>query len=381
MSFRDILRKLIPIGRKEAREQYKLFNQKIEELQRQLKVQRQWQEAALQDQQDLLEKILLTVREFCESKDTENLAIQTSQQEILLCLQDQAGMMEQADQKLQEIIEGDIFRRIEFLQTRMVYLEHLIQSNMLDIKQQQNSSTYQFILRMRELFPLMIVDSPKGFVRMGRKNDGGYVMLDDFENREIAYSIGIADDVSWDTAMTERGIEVYMYDHTIDGIQDGNERFHFFRTGLCAEGAQTDCLKSLPELMQDNGHSEQYGMILKIDIEGAEWDVLCSLDEEILKHFSQIVFEFHGLIFPENEEKIRLAMSHLNLTHQLVHIHGNNFGSYIQLGGAILPELIEGTYLLREEYQFIPSGKDFRWKPDSANNCYLPDIFLGSWNV
>lgn len=33
-------------------------------------------------------------------------------------------------------------------------------------------------------------------IRVGRNNDGGYVMVDDFDGIEAAYSIGINDDVS-----------------------------------------------------------------------------------------------------------------------------------------------------------------------------------------
>lgn len=47
MLFRDVLRKLVPIGRKEAREQYCQLNQKLAELQTQLEEFRQWQKASL----------------------------------------------------------------------------------------------------------------------------------------------------------------------------------------------------------------------------------------------------------------------------------------------------------------------------------------------
>lgn len=302
-------------------------------------------------------------------------------QEILESLQMLSYKSGRLEEELQNIRTGDLFRRIEYIQWKLGNLEYLIQSNLLRDDEQQKSSDYQFILRMRALFPLMSIDHQKGFSRIGKDFDGGYVMLDDFEHRKIAYSFGIADDVSWDLDIARRGIDVYMYDHTINALPEHNERFHFSPIGLCAGNVQAERLKSLSDLIRENGHSTEYGMILKCDIEGAEWDVLCDIEEDELKHFSQIVFEFHSLISREQEDKITKSMLKLNKTHQLVHIHANNHGRYLSLGGIVMPDLLECTYLLREEYQFKKHSGIVREKFDQANNEYIPDIFLGAWDI
>ena len=36
-------------------------------------------------------------------------------------------------------------------------------------------------------------------------------------------------------------------------------------------------LQTLDAMLNDNGHSETDGMILKMDVEGCEWDVLDSI--------------------------------------------------------------------------------------------------------
>ena len=97
--------------------------------------------------------------------------------------------------------------------------------------------------------------------------------------------------------------------------------------------------------------------------------------------FSQIVFEFHGLTDMKKEEHIRTAMAKLNKTHQLVHLHANNYGTYRLLGGVILPELLEGTYLLRSEYEFSGSPESVLTEQDEVNCPYLADIYLGKWNA
>lgn len=283
---------------------------------------------------------------------------------------------------IHEIRTGDIFCRIESIQGKQVRLENTLQRNLLSIEDQMHSEEYAFISRMRALFPVQQVVHDGGFVRIGRAHDGGYVMLNDFSGSKIAYSIGIADDVSWDQNIADLGFDVYMYDHTIQDIPYHADFLHYFNIGLGAKSDPTmPHLKTLSQMMAENDHWDDYNIILKIDIEGAEWDFLIEVDEKLLTHFSQIVFEFHGLILPENESKIKSAMDKLNKTHQLVHLHPNNYGDYLQIGGKVLPELIEGTYLLRSKYQFFNAEKSFPTQQDEANAVYLPDIYLGNWDT
>ena len=52
-------------------------------------------------------------------------------------------------------------------------------------------------------------------ILLGKKGNGCYVILDDFENIKYAYSFGIDNNVNFDKALADRGIDIYMYDHTI----------------------------------------------------------------------------------------------------------------------------------------------------------------------
>ena len=55
----------------------------------------------------------------------------------------------------------------------------------------------EYIKRIREHFPMKDVEG-FDYIRVGRDNDGGYVMVNDFDDVKNAYSCGINDDVSWD---------------------------------------------------------------------------------------------------------------------------------------------------------------------------------------
>lgn len=400
MAFRNFLRKIVPVSSAENREQYSELHGQIEDLKNQLESFRLDSLERIQQTEAQCEKYMLTERQQLggalskladEQSYHSNLLSEIDSSykaaiQILSCnhdvINDCKAMQAQMSETLHEVAQGDIFRRIEFLQNRLIILESIIQESQLPDTDQISSLKFAFIERMRGLFPVMHVDGGYHFVRVGRKNDGGYVMVDDFKNRKIAYSIGIADDVSWDRDMAKRGFEVYMYDHTIDGLPENNDKFHYFKTGLGSSANLLDpSMKTLDRMLQDNGHENERGMVLKVDIEGAEYDVFSEIDESVLNRFSQIVIEFHGLVQSEHEQKIKGALEKLNQTHQLVHLHPNNYGSYMLSGHKVLPELIEATYLLKTEYKFEHKKMCFPTELDMINCIYLPDIILGTWDT
>ena len=66
----------------------------------------------------------------------------------------------------------------------------------------------------------------KKLILLGEKRDGSYVLLNDFVNIKIAYSIGISTIIQFDNELAKRGIDVFMYDHTINGLVYNNHKFH-----------------------------------------------------------------------------------------------------------------------------------------------------------
>ena len=62
-------------------------------------------------------------------------------------------------------------------------------------------------------------------VLIGDKSGGCYVLLDDFKNIKIAYSFGIGNLISFDKALADKGINVYMYDHTINSLPYQHTKF------------------------------------------------------------------------------------------------------------------------------------------------------------
>jgi hypothetical protein len=111
-------------------------------------------------------------------------------------------------------------------------------------------------------------------ILVGPKRDGCYVLLNDFTNIKYAYSFGIERKIQFDKYLADKGIDVYMYDHTIDSLPYNNIKFHWKKIGITGRNKSNRLMKSLEELIIENGHSSEKNMILKIDVEHAEWESL-----------------------------------------------------------------------------------------------------------
>ncbi len=208
------------------------------------------------------------------------------------------------------------------------------------------------------------------YVRIGNKNDGGYIMLDDFVNIDAAYSFGISGDVSWDKDVAKKGIDVYMFDHTIDMPPEFNDRFYYSKIGVGIKDNTFCNIKSLNKILEDTRHINDNNLIMKMDIEGNEWDVINSISSEILMKFKQITIEFHGLS-EKNKIKNKIkVLKKINKTHQSVWLHGNNFGYALKRDDVIYPNVVEITFARRKEYKFSKL-RDLQLILDAPNN---PDI-------
>lgn len=217
----------------------------------------------------------------------------------------------------------------------------------------------------------------RDFVRIGKDFDGGYIMLDDFSPNQVAYSFGIADDVSWDMAMAQRGIPVYMYDPSITALPARHPLFHFTPQGLCAAKDTKARYATLADLLERNGHLDHPSLILKMDIENAEWDVLAELPDSILQSFAQMTFELHSahrhLANPgAQREKVLHTLARLKTFHEPVHLHLNNNGNIILMGGYPVPELLEVTYVRKGGYRFGPCTRRFPTPLDQPCMPHLP---------
>lgn len=240
------------------------------------------------------------------------------------------------------------------------------------IKETVEYNRYQTIIAL--LKPKKV--NHRTFIRVGKKGDGGYTMLDypDWALIESAYSFGISNDVSWDNDIADRGITVYMYDHTIDELPKQHSHFRYFKWGVTGFQKNNE-LKTLKEFLKINGHEQSQQLILKMDIEGNEWDVLDETDSDTIHQFSQIIFELHDITNPSRYSTIIRVLEKINLTHQSVHIHYNNHKPPLMLGDLVLSWAIEILFVRRCDVEFSDGNAIFPTPIDQPNHALLPDIF------
>jgi hypothetical protein len=223
--------------------------------------------------------------------------------------------------------------------------------------------------RLRQLFPLKVLNNIS-WKRFGSSGDGGYLLSDDISESDICISLGIGDNYSFDIDMAKRCSQVLMFDHTITPPTPIASNMIFEKIGIAAVEAKgfTTIEKIISKL------PERSDLILKIDVEGAEWKVLESLTLETLSRFRQIAAEFHNLhsIHDSNQfSQIVNSLSKISQSHLLVNFHVNNWASYQMVAGVPFPDVVEVTYVRRVSSigVFVSHENTL----NQTNNADLPD--------
>ncbi len=215
-------------------------------------------------------------------------------------------------------------------------------------------------------------------VRLGSDGDGGYVMPSSSQRSNAVLSIGIGDEVSFDNQLAALGARVLQFDHTIPESPSSHPRISFHRLGW-GERDQGPFL-SLRTMMQMMDWDDARHPILKFDTEGAEWDCLGGAASEDLARFEVLAGEFHdfqNLVNREYFDKAYAVFSKLALTHHVVHMHANNAGGMVMLGGIPFPRLLELTYLRKDAALFSGhSAEPIPGPLDRPNVRQLPEIYL-----
>jgi hypothetical protein len=228
------------------------------------------------------------------------------------------------------------------------------------------------INRLRSLFPLNITKAVV-WKRFGSRFDGGYLLVDDISKSDICISLGVGDNFSFDLDMSARCHEVLMFDHTIEAPEISARNVTFNKIGISTN--LTPGFTTLEKILDTiPGGSD---LILKIDIEGTEWDVFDAISEESLIRFRQIIVEFHELFQIGNLvqfQKMLNGLTKISRTHHLMNFHTNNWADFHVIKGVPFPDVIEATYLRREpedprSYQIVPLTRTL----NDPNNQDLPD--------
>ena len=170
-----------------------------------------------------------------------------------------------------------------------------------------------------------------------------------------------------------------MYDHSINELPFENPKFHWKKIGLCGTKSTDQNMRTLYELLKENGHLKEDNMILKIDIESYEWEVFQYLPFNIFRQFKYIVVEFH---FKDSEIEYYNILKKILITHRIFHAHCNNCGEMININGIKICQAVEISFIQKNGYKFIKDnniypieGLDYKNCQDNEDLNYIINLF------
>ena len=139
--------------------------------------------------------------------------------------------------------------------------------------------------------------------RFGDANDGGYLMCANFlPAAQAAYSYGIGGSDGWGCDVQSRlNVPLHQYDcfnTTRPACAAGTAMFHEECIGPVAATIDGRRFDTLANQIAANGDTGKR-LIVKMDVEGAEWRTLTTAPDHVLEAIDQIVLEFHDVEDPE----------------------------------------------------------------------------------
>lgn len=188
-------------------------------------------------------------------------------------------------------------------------------------------------------------------IRLGKQNDGGYVIGDLNGKYDAYFSCGVSNEESF----TEDFLNNYdisksncfAFDGTInDYPYQYTTSINFIKKniGYFNNNKTTNLLE----------HIQPYeNIFLKMDIDGGEYSWFTALTEDDLNKFKQITMEMHGINDDDYDIPFFIKVNILKLlnkTHYIIHAHGNNHRG--EVNG--VPDVIELTFVRKDYFSEIP---------------------------
>jgi hypothetical protein len=189
--------------------------------------------------------------------------------------------------------------------------------------------------------------------RFGNDHDGGYLLCENLM-RDVtsAYSYGIGGTDVWGCDVSkEYRLPVHQYDcfNVSEPICEGGD-FIFHRECIGDKNIafQNKCYDTLNNQIIRN-EDEKKRLVVKMDVEGAEWDAILATPDDVLNNIDQLIVEFHmghqAAINPESAKtgqiivefhkddlgKFIKVIKKLKNMFYLVHVHYNNSTCYNEI--------------------------------------------------
>jgi hypothetical protein len=170
--------------------------------------------------------------------------------------------------------------------------------------------------------------------RFGERHDGGYLMCGNLlDGASSAYSYGIAGYDKWGCDVATRfDLTLHQYDcfdPTRTMCPGRKLVFHEECIGEVAQTVEGRRFDTLANQLERNGDASKR-IVLKMDVEGAEWPSLLFASDETLDRIDQLAVEFHWLRDEASQwiqdRRYIAVVRRLKQFFEVAHVHFNNAG-------------------------------------------------------
>jgi hypothetical protein len=160
-------------------------------------------------------------------------------------------------------------------------------------------------------------------IRLGGSEDGSYALPDDLCGITHCFSPGVGPSSAFELDVAKLGMQVFMADASVARPAARHPNFHFQNDYVASYSDTENHLVSMDDWVGVNLIEAEAGdLLLQMDIEGAEYEVIHSMSEEILQKFRIVVIEFHhlnqlrhGIMCGYMKSAFEKLLKHFNVCH------------------------------------------------------------------
>jgi len=233
--------------------------------------------------------------------------------------------------------------------------------------------------------------SYENLIRLGNKFDGGYVIDKRvIDKTKTIITCGLNDEWSFEKEFQHKNnrCEIIAYDHTVDEkfwkshlkeslskiflLKEINKKrfiklfkiidYYFFfknKNKHFKKKIVKNSINRQNEISINEAISDKNNILLKIDIEGDEYNVLDDVDKNFDK-LNLLIIEFHDL--QKNLVKIKEFLEKTQMKN--IHINANNYGMVDKDG---MPQVIEMTLINPKKFEIKNKKVDWKYPLDGLD--------------
>ena len=217
---------------------------------------------------------------------------------------------------------------------------------------------------------LIVYDVDICKIRLGNKNNRGFLILNyNLNEIKVMYSYGLDNELMFESMFAKRYKSlIRLYDNNLEKIPYNNN----FRYRKECINSDKNSDKHLIESHVMKNKDLDKRKLLKINVEGAEYETILAMKLNILESFEQIIITVYNT--NENLKDLRNLLEKLNKVFYIFHIHANNVKKDSLVNQYSLPKVLEICWVRKDLVKDAYFDKRIVSILDSPNFPSEPDV-------